>query len=137
MKQVAVILLIVSALIAPCFAAEDLKMTDGQGNGRFWSAMEESQKLGWLYGYHEGIASAVAILSKDTESFKNQMSSMFPDKLTYAETRTAIDRFYSTPENGPIPIASALLYVMQSAVGVNQKTLDEFVSGLRRSYSKP
>jgi len=88
-------------------------------DGRRWRGLRDDIKLAWLVGYAEGITYSSA---------KN----LYPKTLSYEEVRSALDRFYETPENRPIPVGMALLVIVERASGIPQSQIDDFVSSLRR-----
>jgi hypothetical protein len=108
-------------------------------NGRKWKAMQEVEKLVWLHAYREGLMAAImASYEGRGESFVvardlvPKMRGLYPEDLTNGEVGSALDSFYNTPENAPVPISFALQAINMKAVGVEQSKIDSFVAGSRR-----
>jgi len=143
MKPDLVILLVLAFWISPCRAQDASsttapQTTESMSNGRRWRAMADADKLVWILAYRDGLTIAF-IHSRnpdDTrEIFISHMRQLFPEKLTYGEVRSALDHFFETPENRPIPIGEALAVVVMTAAGGKQSIIDDHVSELRRISS--
>jgi hypothetical protein len=108
-------------------------MTKGVSNGRFWREMGDDTKLVWLVAYREGLMRAAAGFTAppDANAVSETMRTLYP-RLAYSEIRSALDRFYETPENRPIPIGEGMMAVVMSASGIEQSVIDGFISTLRR-----
>ena len=57
---------------------------------------------------------------------------LFPAGLTWGEAKTALDRFYDPPENGPISVRDALQIIVMKVVGVQQSAIDKQISDVRQ-----
>jgi hypothetical protein len=50
----------------------------------------------------------------------------------------AVDHFYeNTPENAPVPVFAAIIYVTRKASGATQSELDDYAADLRKINSAP
>jgi hypothetical protein len=118
--------------------------TNQLGNGRLWKAIAgEAPKTAYLAGYLNGITFALGStpptkgqsLEENLKSINELRSRLFPFGLTVNEVKTALDRFYDTPENLPIPIANALTIISGRASGIDEPTLQQMIANLRRDAS--
>jgi hypothetical protein len=111
--------------------------THGFMNGRGWRTLNGNEKLICLSAFRDGLAWGYGIGqgkgSQSTPTPSLNLSGMFPERLTWAETSSALDRFYDTPENGPIFLPGALQIVTMKAVGVDESVIEEHLQQLRRN----
>jgi hypothetical protein len=121
--------------------------TAGYCNGRFWKLLDDEAKLNWIEAYSDGVTFAVmgiyissggdtgassATRAKIDSTSRAKLDSFFPSGLTWGEVRTALDRFYDSPENGPIPVPSAVQVLTMKVAGVQQSAIDKRISYIRR-----
>jgi len=114
--------------------------TGGFCNGRFWNALDDQTKLAWVEAYSNGVTYALlttaisargADPSRDQEAVTARIQSIFPS-LTWGEVRKALDRFYDSPENGPIPMPEAVRVLSMKVAGVPQAEIDRRVAHMRQ-----
>jgi hypothetical protein len=110
--------------------------TFGVSNGRLWKMMDAGTKPVWLRAYLDGLMEAFLLDGSDQKTILTRTQSVTPGTLTYAETITAVDRFYESAENAPIPIATALQVVGLKALGVGQSYIDGFIANMRKDAAQ-
>jgi hypothetical protein len=119
-----VLLSVFSAKGQPSDANHYAGQTNGRVNGRFWKSAPEAGKQGFVTGYAEALTTA----SLAAITFE----ALWPAKLTVRETMAALDKFYDTPENAPIPISSALIIVAARADGVDEAKIQKEIAKMRK-----
>jgi hypothetical protein len=67
---------------------------------------------------------------------KEKYDAYFPRNLHADKIAEAVDKFYSQPENLPIPIVGAFLVVSLRAGGTSDKFVDEIISDMRETAAK-
>lgn len=95
-------------------------------NGRGWRIMNELSKGAYLRGVFEGTIRAVG---QDSKNY-------FPENFAISEISTAVDQFYSQPENTLIPIVAALQVVTMKFSGTESSKIDGLTSTERRLSAK-
>ena len=90
--------------------------TDGQLNGRFWTAIPADAKTGFVMGY---CAAATGDLS-------------CPSEAQYGDIQKAIDRFYQEPENLRLPVAVAIQVFARRLRGMSEQTIQAFLEDARK-----
>ncbi len=119
-------------------AASTAETTGGSLNGRFWRSMtvDQDQKIVFVLGYSTAIQYAVTGMSSLLK-VNNQtlLDSLFPSRLTGAELVSALDRFYDTPENGPITINAAVKLIAQRVSGADEATIQKAIADARSAYA--
>jgi len=108
----------------------------GFWNGRFWKTLDDSQKRIFLFGYANGSHFAVFKTTTTFPEYKRFHETLWPTILTYDETKAALDRFYETPENGPVSISDALQVTAARAKGTAEDVVQKFILELRAAASK-
>lgn len=103
------------------FGQDPPLLTRDMGNGRFWNAMDATQKAIYLRGDYDGIYSID----------RTQLKIYFPASLTFKEYAKMIDDLYSQPENMPLPITIVMLVATMKSNGVDPSTVDGFLSEMR------
>lgn len=113
----------------------DVFHTQGLVNGRLWNTLSNREKLSFLFGYSDGLGlvSTVGIQDKD---LAKRATKVFWPNLTFNEISSSLDKLYSTPENGPIAIANALIVVSKRASGSSEEVISKDVSQLRADASR-
>jgi hypothetical protein len=137
------LLLLIALLSVQCMAQDAPGKTASLttmsiSNGRRWRVLSDEAKVVWLVAFRDGLMAAFLTScykanDATTESIASQMRLSYPEKLSYGEVRSALNHFYDTPENGPIPISLAMQVVVESATGVPQSKIDDFISSLRKA----
>jgi hypothetical protein len=115
--------------------------TGGFCNGRLWNVLDEQTKLAWLEAYSNGVTYALLTTAITTRvndapsqvyaSVSAKIESIFPS-LTWVEVRKALDRFYDSPENGPISMPEAVRVLSMKVAGVPQAEIDKRVAYMRQ-----
>jgi hypothetical protein len=102
--------------------------TNGQLNGRFWSAMEDQKsKTTFVIG-------AQVMLTGVRD--KAKYDSYFSAKLNAREVADEVDKFYAQPENLPIPIIGAFMAVTLRAGGMSENGVNAFIDTMRSMAAK-
>jgi hypothetical protein len=109
--------------------------TDGHYNGRFWLLMGEGQKNSYVEGYYEGVSAAALSPCSDVVAAKKTQDALTTPTLTRREVVKALDAFYATPENGPILIINAMIYVGMKASGSSAQNLEKWTEEQRASVA--
>jgi len=113
---------------APATSPPSEAKSAGLYNGRWWKFLEGPYKILWLDTYANGVIYATGVTG-DADKVKL----LLPFGLTFAEASKALDAFYDVPENGAIPIASALQIVTMKSFGIDQAVIDQQINGFRRA----
>jgi len=108
--------------------------TAGYDNGRFWVAMVEAQKVGYVQGYYQGVTAGLSACP-DALAAKKMQDAITTQTLTRNEVVKAIDAFYATPENGPILVINAMIYVAMKAAGSSAQELEKWTENQRASVA--
>ena len=108
----------------------------GMWNGRFWKTLADNQKLIFVFGYSNGANFVVLKTTTNFPDYKEASATLWPSTLTYEEIKLALDRFYDTPENGPVSISGALQVIAARAKGTSEDLIQKFVVELRAAASK-
>ncbi|HEY0141873.1 MAG TPA: hypothetical protein VGF48_13320 [Thermoanaerobaculia bacterium] len=108
-------------------------------NGAQWLKLSSTEKLFWAIGYSQGYREALdkidvtagptspcASLANRTES-----QSSTSGKLSGFELVSGLERFYSDPANGVIPVGSAIRIYLLQASGKDQTTIQELIDTAR------
>ena len=108
-------------------------------NGAEWLKLSSTEKLFWAIGYSQGYREALdkidvtagptspcATLANRTES-----QSSTSGKLSGFELVSGLERFYSDPANGVIPVGSAIRIYLLQASGKDQTTIQELIDTAR------
>ena len=100
----------------------------GLYNGRWWKFLDGPDKVLWLDTYANGVVYAAGVTGN-----ADKIKLLLPLQLTFVEVSKSLDTFYETPENAPIPIASALQIVTMKSAGTDQAAIDLQINGFRRA----
>lgn len=89
-------------------------------------------------GYGDSIAALGASLetSGTIKSFGELYREYWPSSLSNEEKIEALNHFYSTVENRPIPIALALMIVARRAAGTDEVELQKMLTEFRARFSE-
>jgi hypothetical protein len=135
------LLVVMLVLLAVSGGAQDApnrtapQTTASESNGRRWQILSAGEKLAWLDGYDNGLKAALYgpyEPAEGREALAARLRKFLPDKLSFGETRSALDRFYETPENRPVPISLGVFVVVLNEAGVPQSEIEESISAFRR-----
>jgi len=110
---------------------ESLLKTAGSFNGRFWRTCSETEKDIFLFGYSDGLDMIAIATSSDYSKYKIVRKKYWADSLTASEVRAALDRFYDTPENGPIAISNAIVAIARRSEGLDEESVQKLIYNLR------
>lgn len=105
-------------------------------NGRFWRDLSEAEKNVFLFGYSNGVEFVAIASGGSLEGYKKLSKIFWPQTLTGAEVRASLDRFYETPENGPIGIPDAIRMIAKRSEGVGEEAIQKMITDLRAGASK-
>ncbi len=89
-------------------------------------------KTGFLVGYEQALVYTGLVTGVEyskSEEFKRQL---YP-ALTIDEVESAVDRFYETPENGPIPVSDSLRIIAARANGGSADEIEKLTDASRKS----
>jgi|SRR5208283_1446619 len=109
--------------------------TVGKWNGRFWRTLGTPEKFAFIAGYSNAVEAVLALTISDFDQFARTREVFLP-KLTIEEMARALDRFYETPENGPIGLVNAFHVVSRRASGDDDATIAKLVNEMRASAAK-
>jgi hypothetical protein len=101
-------------------------------NGRFWKASMPFVKTGFLLGYEQALVYSGAITGMEYSKFEEFKNQLYP-ALTIDEVESAVDRFYETPENGPIGVNEALRIIAAKANGGSEDAVNKLTEAGRKS----
>jgi len=131
-------LLIVCGLLAALSASmtaqvPDAQLTHGSRNGRFWQAISDSDKLGFIEGYLEGAALVIADwrISEDLRTIL--VASYVPSKATLSEVLKDLDSFYTESANARIPIRIAVSLFVAKVRGISPEEFAKRVALVREA----
>jgi len=105
--------------------------TAGWWNGRLWKTLSASERITFLAGYSDATRIVATAASPSFERFDKLERDFWPGSLTLAEVCSALDRFYETPENGPISIWDAITVIARRSSGTDEATLQKAINELR------
>jgi len=89
-------------------------------------------KTGFLLGYEQAFAYRSAMDGMELSKFEELKKRFWPT-LTLNEIESALDRFYDTPENGPVQITDALRVVAAKANGGSADEIEQLAEESRKS----
>jgi hypothetical protein len=69
------------------------------------------------------------------EAIERLRKQLFPLSLTLDEVAASLDRFYESPEKGPITIASALEVISLRASGADESAVQKIISDLLKNIT--
>jgi hypothetical protein len=113
-----------SARDHPEFFSKDLH------NGRFWRALNETQKIFYISGYREGISIGLRAANTKPETAQTYL----PFNLPNGDIVKGVDKFYSKPENLRFPIKEALSIFSAKVNGASEELIDQAMDLLRKQY---
>lgn len=120
---------------------DDVKFTRSFHNGRWWKGNSSAENLGFIVGYLDGVKVALVTEHRGetgaAETIDAGSRRLWPFALTYGEVSEALDRFYGTPENGPISIGQALAIISERSQGVAESKIDSDIQWMRKQASEP
>ena len=109
--------------------------TAGMWNGRFWknlAIVSEDAQSSFVLGYAAAVEDTVIGMGVSLNAdYKPIIKLLIPSKLTPGEIITALNRFYDTPENGPITIPGAMKIIAQRANGADDATIQKAIADQR------
>jgi hypothetical protein len=105
-------------------------------DGRFWSSLNIGEKGSLVLGLRDGINHSVACLSPSLDRFEEEIKGYWPTGLTAEEIAFALERFYETPENRPIPIVKALFAIAARSSGTAEAQVQRMIEVLRADAVK-
>jgi hypothetical protein len=127
MNSTLLLIVILGLPLAAAPPAQDPDMTCGQENGRAWHDMDSPTKVGFILGLRATMAHLAIRGVVDLE----QRHRYLVDQLTFGETARAVDRFYETPENMPIPILWAMEVIANRGGGADATTIERMTAFFR------
>jgi hypothetical protein len=141
MKRIFTLMIMAAALLAGGLHAQNQDSAPRPGvfgaNGRWWKSSSEAEKIGYVLGYEntvEYLFYTLGVTHLPFERFKD-FQAAYLCKLKMSEMANALDRFYETPENGPIDVVLAIAVITKRANGTDeskiQKMIEDFRAGSR------
>jgi hypothetical protein len=135
MKKVSKYLITISLLLFAASFAQSHRYTKGAENGYSWSAMSNPLRIydDSKYNYLSEILERYRLLKQSFpevahlgcgEELNELLKSGESDNISLEDMVTAIDEFYSNPENLSIPIVFAYCYRIKELAG---KSKDELI----------
>jgi hypothetical protein len=108
-------------------------------NGEEWLKLSSTEKLFWSIGYAQGFQEAldkIDVTSGPTSpcaslAVRTERQSSTSGKLSGFELVSGLERFYSEPANGIIPVGSAIRIYLLQASGKDQTTIQELIDTAR------
>lgn len=108
-------------------------------NGEEWVKLSSTEKLFWAIGYSQGYREAldkIDVTAGPTSpcaslADRTERQSSTQGKVTGFELVSGLERFYSEPANGVIPIGSAIRIYLLQASGKDQTTIQELIDTAR------
>lgn len=108
-------------------------------NGEEWLKLSSTEKLFWSIGYAQGFQEAldkIDVTSGPTSpcaslAVRTERQSSTSGKLSGFELVSGLERFYSDPANGIIPVGSAIRIYLLQASGKDQTTIQELIDTAR------
>jgi hypothetical protein len=117
--------------------------SSGLYNGHAWINLVANkkllvdEKLWFLSGFRDASLSASIAATEPTPGGGGDdkiFRKGWPASLTMREVIEALNRFYETPENRPIPITYALMLIAGRSNGSDEATIQKLVSDLRAQF---
>lgn len=142
------IILLALAVLSCGAWAQDAKTADtesatwktaGQWNGRFWRTLDSDRKIIFLLAYSNAVDQVTILMTEGNfDRFLTASKKFWPKGLTIKEIQNSLDRFYDTPENGPIGIPNVLMFVIAERLsGTDEATIQKKVIDLRQRSALP
>lgn len=108
-------------------------------NGEEWLRLSSTEKLFWSIGYAQGYQEAldkIDVTAGPTSpcaalAVRTERQSSTSGKLSGFELVSGLERFYSDPANGVIPVGSAIRIYLLQAGGKDQTTIQELIDTAR------
>jgi hypothetical protein len=108
-------------------------------NGEEWLRLSSTEKLFWSIGYAQGYQEAldkIDVTAGPTSpcaslAIRTERQSSTSGKLSGFELVSGLERFYSEPANGIIPVGSAIRIYLLQASGKDQTTIQELIDTAR------
>lgn len=114
LKSTALLTLLMIVLATSCYAADiSDQRSNGSLNGRFWTHLNQHEKLTFVLGYCEG-------------------APICPPQPTFSDIVKGIDRFYQEPENLRLTFASALRIFSLKVAGAKMSEIEAAMSLARQ-----
>jgi hypothetical protein len=110
--------------------------THKQLNGRFWKSLNHRKKSVFISGYFSATDYIMLLTNKDYQTYKKVSQSFCPPSLNVGEVDIALDRFYETPENTPIPIPQAIWVISERTSGADEAAVQKEITDLRKLATK-
>jgi hypothetical protein len=107
------------------------KWTKELNDGTVWRSLPDATRLGYIAGFSEGLGQGITSNTTDVKEIDRQTRENWPD-LTFGEVKEAVDHFYQTPENRPLPIITAIRVAAMRSSGMTQAQIATFVSAMRQ-----
>jgi hypothetical protein len=125
-------------LSAVCAQAQwpEAYLTDNGLNGRYWVAQNTVSKPDFILGYREAVGFTASLAWADDKAKVQRAFDVLagPGRLTNGEIVKAIDQFYESPLNGPIPITNAFLVMSMQARGKDSpEEIQKEISEMRQA----
>ena len=114
-------------------------------NGSDWTKLSSTEKLFWSIGYSQGYADAlnkIDVASGPTSpcaslAARTERQTSTAGKVTGFELVSGLEKFYSDPANGQVPIGNAIRIYLLQASGKDQTTIQELIETARVLGSRP
>jgi len=108
-------------------------------NGEEWLKLSSTEKLFWSIGYAQGFQEALDKIDVTSGpaspcaslAVRTERQSSTSGKLSGFELVSGLERFYSDPANGIIPVGSAIRIYLLQASGKDQTTIQELIDTAR------
>jgi hypothetical protein len=107
--------------VAPVTDSSDLR-SFGLYNGRLWAIFTKGEKTWYVVGFNEGLRAG------SQEKIPDYFAS-----VSFGDVISAVDRFYSEPENILIPVTDSLMVVRSAFNGMPPEELAKYVADFRRA----
>lgn len=99
-------------------------------NGHDWAVLPKGVKTMWIGGYVQGVETAQRY-NKGNDCGPLPKMQLLPPSMTVSEVVALLDIFYKEPENGPIPVFSAIWATSMRMRGVEDKDVKAYLDSVR------
>ena len=108
-------LILILALATCASAGDEPWQTNGKVNGRYWTGIDDMQKLAYLVAYKEA-----------SEAYHQSDTGYFPcSPVILGDILKGIDRIYSDPENLVLPVVDALWIFTAKTRGSSPREIEQ------------
>jgi hypothetical protein len=142
LKTAAVLMILLVVLSTFAFPQDAVRGTPDRSwrtgfswNGRFWKGSMPFVKTGFLLGYEQALVTTGAPQFPEYSKFEEFKKQLYP-ALTMSEIESAVDRFYETPENGPVAVSDALRIIAAKANGGSAEDIEKLTEDSRKSAAR-